>query len=101
VLIRLPANGEGWIFLLNSVSFLAIIVGLFFVRPEYGPSTRASSLGFGIEFAEGTRYLRRQPGVGLLIVIAGAFGLLAFPALQQLPVVSQDLLHTAGDTRRS
>ena len=51
------------------------------------------------ELREGTQYLFKNSSVGLLIVIAATLGLLAFPITQQLPVVSQDLLKQATDTR--
>ena len=99
VLLTFPENGEGGIFLINTISFLSIIIGLFFVRTRYRSAIEPTPVALLPELKEGARYLRRSAAVGLLILTAGTFGLLAFPIIQQLPVVSQDLLRQAGDTK--
>lgn len=51
------------------------------------------------EFREGAQYLVKNSSVGLIVVIAATLGLFAFPIIQQLPVVSKDLLKQATDTK--
>jgi len=99
VLLLFQPNGEGWIFLLNGLSFAAIVIGLFFVRPLYKLPVKPRARSMKNELREAGRYLRHTPSVGLLIVIAAVFGVFGFPIIQQLPVVSKDLLGQAGDTK--
>ena len=99
VLLFFSEGGEGWIFLLNGISFFAIIIGLIFVRAKYKVPTEPRSRPMIDEFQESMIYLRGNSSVGLLIVITGILGIFAFPIIQQIPVVSKDLLSQAGDTR--
>jgi MFS family permease len=98
-LLLFSKNGEGWIFLLNGISFAAIIISLFFVNPKYSDPRQPRSGTLIEEFREGTQYLFKNSSVGLLIVIAATLGFFAFPIIQQLPVVSKDLLRQATDTK--
>ena len=99
VFLLFPKNGEGWVFLLNGISFITIIIGLFFVRTLYKTPVEPRTRSLLIEFREGTNFIINNPSVSLLIVIAAILGLFAFPIIQQLPVISKDLLGQLGDTK--
>ena len=101
LLFLFKKNGEGWIFLLNGISFLTIIIGLLFARARYKAPIQPRTRPMITELREGTQYLTKNPAVGLLVVIAATLGVLAFPIIQQLPVVSKDLLGQIGDTKSS
>jgi MFS family permease len=94
-----PKNGEGWVFLLNGISFGTIIIGLFFVRALYKTPVEPRTRSMTIELREGMQYLVNNPSVGLLIIIAATLGIFAFPIIQQLPVISKDLLGQISDTK--
>lgn len=98
-LLLFSKNGEGWIFLLNGLSFAAIIIGLFFVHARYKAPVHPRTRSMAVELREGTQYLVNNSSVGLLVVIAATLGIFAFPIVQQLPVVSKDLLKQVGDTK--
>jgi len=99
MLLLFSKNGEGWIFLLNGISFIAIIISLFFVRTLYKAPVASRTRPMLTELREGTQYLLNTPSVGLLIIIAATLGIIAFPIIQQLPVISKDLLSQAVDTK--
>lgn len=99
VFLLFPKNSEGWVFLLNSVSFVAIVAGLFFVRTRYKTPVEPRTRSMLTELREGAQYLVHTPAVGLLIVIAATLGVFGFPIVQQLPVISTDLLGQIGDTK--
>lgn len=101
ILLFLKTNGEGWIFLFNGISYAAIIISLMFVHPKYMVPVEPRTRPMLEELREGTQYIVKNSSVGLLIVIAAVLGLFAFPIIQQLPVVSTDLLKQANDTRAS
>jgi MFS family permease len=98
-LLLSPKNGEGWVFLFNSISFVAIIIGLFFVRTQYKTPVEPRTRSMAVELREGAQYLVQNSAVGLLIVIAATLGIFALPIVQQLPVISKDILGQAGDTK--
>jgi MFS family permease len=99
MLLLFPKNGEGWIFLLNGISFIAIIIGLFFVRAIYKTPVEPRTRPMMIELREGMQYLINNQAVGFLIIIAATLGIFAFPITQQLPVISKDLLRQVGDVK--
>ncbi len=99
VLLLSIENGEGWIFLLNGLSFVAIIISLTFVNAIYRAPVEPRTRPMLDELREGTQYLIQNSSVGFLIVIAAMFGIFGFPIIQQLPVISKDLLSQATDTR--
>lgn len=94
-----PKNSEGWAFLLNSISFLTIVTGLFFVRTRYKIPVKPRTRPLLTELREGIHYILDTPAVGLLIIIAAMLGIFGFPVVQQLPVISKDLLGQVGDTK--
>jgi MFS family permease len=99
VLVFFSKNGEGWIFLFNGISFVAIIISLMFVRARYKAPVEPRTRPMLEELLEGTQYIVKNSSVGLLIVIAAILGIFAFPITQQLPVISKDILGQAGDTK--
>lgn len=101
LLLLFKKNGEGWIFLLNGISFMTIIIGLLFARARYKAPIQPRTRPMITELREGMQYLTKIQAVGLLVVIAATLGVLAFPIIQQLPVVSKDLLGQMGDTKSS
>jgi MFS family permease len=99
IFLIFPKNGEGWVFLVNGVSFVAIIIGLFFVRTLYKTPIEPRIHSLAAELREGAQYLLTNKSVKLLIFIAAILGIFAFPITQQLPVISKDLLGQAGDIK--
>ena len=99
VFLLFPKNSEGWVFLLNSISFITIVMGLFFVRTIYKIPIEPRTRSMGTELREGGQYLLNTPSIGFLIIIAATLGIFSFPIVQQLPVISKDLLGQVGDTK--
>jgi len=99
VFFLFPKNSEGWVFLLNSISFIAIVTSLFFVRTLYKTPVEPRTRPILTELREGIQYISNTPAVGLLIIIASMLGIFGFPIVQQLPVISKDLLGQIGDTK--
>jgi len=99
IFLLFPKNSEGWVFLLNGISFVAIIFSLFFVRALYKAPVEPRTRSMLAELREGGQYIVNNPSVGLLIAIAATLGVLAFPIVQQMPVISKDVLGQIGDTK--
>ncbi|HEY3290999.1 MAG TPA: MFS transporter, partial [Anaerolineae bacterium] len=99
LLVLLQNRGEGWAFFANGVSYLFVIIGLFFVHPNrefssnVGPHTGAIT-----EFREGQRYILASTVIVLLIFTAAVPGFLGFPSIQQVPVFARDIFKQIGDT---
>lgn len=76
--IVLQLVGAGVCFILNAVSFLAVISSLLLMRfaPFQRPAVRKK---IAEELAEGLRYLRQTPAISKLILLMGGLSLLVFP----------------------
>jgi MFS family permease len=89
----IAAAGAGWAFLINGVSFVAVLASLLCLRvSELHPSARAHHLRGG--FAEGIRYVRGRADLTAILVmlfLIGTFGL-NFPIFISTMAVS--VFHT-------
>lgn len=75
--VMIAATGTGWVFLLNALSFVAVIVALMGLRvDELHSHARAVASGNGL--ADGLRYIRHRPdllvALGMLFLV-GTYGL--------------------------
>jgi MFS family permease len=85
-------RGPEWCFLLNGLSYIAVLwalgeMDITGAKPGAGPSTGLRGL-----FA-GFTYLARQPRLALLVLLAGWVALFGWPFLALLPALAQ---HTLG-----
>jgi MFS family permease len=80
--------GAGECFLLNALSFVAVIISLLLMKlPVYKPiqvKKKASS-----ELAEGFAYLKRTPAIGMIILLLTLVSLLVLPYDTLLPVFAK------------
>jgi hypothetical protein len=97
-MVLLGNQGEGWAFLSNGISYLVVIIGLFFVRTPFKTSLSPGSRRWLEDFREGQKYILQNAVVGMIVLMAGITGLIGLPFLQQVPAVAKDLLAHAGDT---
>lgn len=85
------AYGEGVCFLVNAVSFLAVLIALLLIRPQVRPAAGARSLR--TDLVAGLRFAWESPPVrsALLAVAITSVAGLSYATL--LPVVARDVLH--------
>jgi len=89
--------GEGWCFLLNGVSFLAVIVALLVMKPPaLIPKNRRASLRQ--ELREGVSYVVGFLPIRWLLLFLGFMSLVAMGYVTLLPIVAKDLLGGGPDT---
>ncbi len=90
--VTLAAVGTAWCFVLNGVSFLAVIAGLFLmnVKPYVGaPSTESPFR----QMREGVSYIWHHPTVRPLITLVAVSNMFALGYMALLPAFAQDVLH--------
>jgi predicted MFS family arabinose efflux permease len=85
------AIGAAWCFALNGVSFIAVIITLFIIRPHFVPSKTGESVLSSMK--EGFSFIRKQAAMVALIGLAFSMTLLAFPLVVFLPVFARDVYH--------
>ena len=95
--ILIGTVGAGLCFLINALSFLAVIGALVLIQggddvPEAATAARGS-FGLFDGFTESLRYLRDEPGLRVALTVTGIFALLSAPIVQLIPVLSVEVLH--------
>jgi MFS family permease len=85
--------GVGMCFLLNGVSYVAVIAGLLAMRlPPFVTRARTISAWEGVRQA--VAFVRGDARVWVLVVLVAVFSVLGFPFIVLMPVVARDVLHT-------
>jgi MFS family permease len=93
--ILVASLGEGLCFLINGLSFLAVIASLFMMkigrRSHAGRSTRKLD-----QFKEGLAYVRGNAAIRSLLVLLGVASLLAMPYAVLMPIFADKVLHSGA-----
>ena len=90
--VVLATVGAAWCFLLNGVSFLAVLAGLYLMNvPAYvGAAPTGSALS---QMREGVSYIRRHPVVRPLITLVAVSNMFATGYSALLPALADGVLH--------
>ncbi len=88
--------GEGWVFVLNGLSFGVVVAAAGLMRPVRREPTTGVRLGLLGNVVEGLRYARRTPALLTLLAVNGTASLLARPYVQLLPVFARDVLQVGA-----
>ena len=95
--VVIGAIGEGWCFLLDGVSYLAVIASLLAmtIRPTAarGPARRALD-----ELAEGWRYVRESRPIRSLLLLLSLVSLVGMPYSVLMPIFAGRILHGGAHT---
>jgi len=89
--------GDGVCFLLNAVSFIAVIASLLLMRlPKYLKQVHTKNV-FG-ELREGMVYLKQTPSIAFVILMLGLISLFVLPYSTLLPVYARDIFKGTAST---
>jgi len=87
--------GEGWCFLGNAISYIAVIVGLFLMRVTW---QRGKPSGSALEnIMEGFQYVRRTQPIRLLLLLLGLVSLVGMPYAVLMPIFADRILHRGAN----
>jgi len=96
--VLISTVGEGWCFLLDAFTFLAVIGALLAMKlPPQSPPLQQKSGAF-TQWTEGFFYIWNSPVLRSLIVSLALVGLLAFPYTILIPVMAKTVLHGGPKT---
>jgi MFS family permease len=89
--------GEGWCFLLNALSYIAVVAGLLLMRIEAGrrPRREGSTLE---NIVEGFLHVARVPPIRALMLMLGLVSLAGMPYAVLMPVFADRILHGGPQT---
>jgi MFS family permease len=89
--IALIKLGAAWNFTFNGVSFVAVIITLYMIHTAFVPAKSREPIMDSMK--QGIRFMRQQPGMESLIVLAFCMTTLGFPIIGFLVVFAQDVFH--------
>lgn len=95
--VVLSTWGQDVCFLLNFVSFFAVLGCLHFMKlnvPEIVPAQQNIWVGL----KEGYDYLKKTPGIASLIILLACSSLFVIPFTTMLPVIAKELFHGDATT---
>jgi MFS family permease len=90
--LLIAAVGVPICFLANSVSYLGAIVALLLMRELPALASAGHEQPFFARIVEGASYARREPVVGLLLLVVAAFSLFAMNRLTLIPFFADQVL---------
>ncbi len=83
--------GEGWCFLANALSYIAVIIGLFMMRvPPRAAPPAVSPLAHVIE---GFRFVSNTAPIRAILLLLGLVSLVAMPYTVLMPIFADRILH--------
>jgi predicted MFS family arabinose efflux permease len=89
--IALAQLGPSWCFGLNGVSFIAVIITLLMIRPQFVPLPSETSVLNSMK--EGIQFIRVRDWMVSLVILAFLLAALSYPLITFLPVVAREVLH--------
>ena len=93
--VLIGATGVAMCFLLNGVSYLAVLAGLFALRlPRFERRIQEHSAWVG--FRESVTFIRSDARVFTIVILVAVFSVFGFPFLVLMPVVARDVVHTSA-----
>ncbi|HXK09270.1 MAG TPA: MFS transporter [Vicinamibacteria bacterium] len=96
----IAAAGEGWVFLLNAVSYVAVIAALLSMRLAPRPRLRDAAAPVWRNLEEGIAYVTRFAPIRAILLLLALVSLTGAPYAVLLPVFAADVLkgdaHTLG-----
>jgi MFS family permease len=90
--LLVAAVGEGWCFLLNGVSYLAVIAGLLMMKVPHRPQPKHRASAFS-ETIAGFRFVARTAPVRAILLLLGTVSLCGMPYAVLMPVFARSILH--------
>ena len=95
--VLIATVGEGWCFMLNAVSFAAVVFSLMSMdlsrlRPSV-PTPRSKG-----QLRDGFRYVARTPELGIPLLMMGLVGMLAYEFQVTLPYAARHVFHGTSQT---
>jgi MFS family permease len=87
--------GEGWCFLANALSYVAVILGLLLIRVSSvtRPAQRGSPLAL---VAEGFRFVSQSPPIRALLLLLGLVSLMGTPYAVLMPIIADQGFHAGA-----
>src|SRR3954468_8768212 len=95
--IIIAAVGEGWCFMIDAISYLAVIASLLMMRVAAAPQ-RTSSSSMIDELRAGFRYVAESPPIRTALLLLALVSAMGMPYTVLMPVIASQVLHGGPHT---
>jgi MFS family permease len=95
--VLIAAEGEGWCFFIDAVSYAAVILSLLLMHLDLRPRMPKATHVLH-EMAEGFRYVNGSVPIRALLLLLGVSGLAGRPFAVLLPVIAREVMHGGAAT---
>ncbi len=89
--------GEGPCFLINGLSYLAVILALYAMDRPARPSVSAKPISFADSLTQGLRYVAATAPIRDLLLLLGVVGVMGMPYITLMPVFAADIHNSGAD----
>jgi MFS family permease len=96
--VLLTVVSEGTVFLINGLSYVAVLAALLAIRVPARPRDTASSRHVWAHLAEGVRYAAGFAPIRAVLVLLAFVGLVGTPFSVLMPMIASDVLHGGSRT---
>ena len=87
----LETFGAGICFMLNALSFIAVIISLLMLKlPPHIPQARSQKMM--ADLRDGLHYLKSTPSLGVLVLLLSLMSLLVLPYTTLFPIIAKEIL---------
>lgn len=95
--VLISAFGEGWCFLLNGISYVAVIFSLIKMEIKYVPSTNKKEKAVK-ELKEGFKYAFGFAPIKYILLLLAVISFMGTPIRILAPLFAKEILHGGADT---
>jgi MFS family permease len=95
--VLIAAVGEGWCFLIDAVSYAAVILSVALMRIDAHPRAPRTTRMFR-EMVDGFRYVRASTPIRALLLLLAVSGIAGRPFSVLLPVIAHEVMHGGAGT---
>jgi MFS family permease len=93
----IAAVGEGYCFLIDGISYLAVIASLLMMRVNIAPARRAAASMLE-QLKEGWTYVRGFPPIRTILLLFALISLMGMPFMVLMPIFASNVLHGGPHT---
>ena len=95
--VLIAAFGEGWCFMIDAISYVAVIVSLLAMRVQHQARRRGTTSAVD-EFRHGFRYVAGSPPIWSALVLLSIVATMGMPYTVLMPAIASRVLHGGPHT---
>ncbi len=93
----IAAAGEGWCFLIDGISYLAVIASLMVIRVQPRPAAKVKA-GMLAQMREGWDYVAGTRALRSILLLFALISLMGYPYMVLMPIIAGQVLHGGAHT---